>query len=69
MKLSVDTCEYFACFIGETVAIFSELSQGLPSGVISLMSPETKLFHFYVLLAKLVIFAHSRQLLTSPYAV
>ena len=34
------------------------------------MSPETKLFHFYVLLTgQLVIFAHSGQLLTCPYAV
>ena len=40
MKLSVDTCEYFACFIGETVAIFSELSQGLPSSGVSLLAPE-----------------------------
>ena len=59
-------CKYKVILVGE---LHAELSQGLPSGVISLMSPETKLFHFYVLLAKLVIFAHSGQLLTSPYAV
>jgi len=58
-------CKY-KVIVGE---LHAELSQGLPSGVISLMSPKTKLFHFYVLLAKLVIFAHSGQLLTCSYAV